>query len=174
MDTGEEGEESLFSSSRAKLYGWESGAWKERGAGVLKFNATTSATEDFEKQEMKARFIMRAHQTYRILLNTPVFKQMTIGDPIKKGEEPTAKSLGIAVVTESGKPSPHLIRVSLQASPRLKHIVDHLSSSATITKPKPSIVRYDEYKSSSENVLPQSMSFGITGTQTRDLKQRCF
>ena len=113
VDTGEEGEESKFSSSRAKLYGWEGKAWKERGAGVFKFNVSTFDSSDTANQQRRARFIMRAHQTYRILLNTPVFKQMMIGDPVKKGEEPNAKSLSIAVITDDGKPIPYLIRVRL-------------------------------------------------------------
>lgn len=51
---------------------------------------------------------MRAHQTYRVLLNTPVFKQMKIGD--SKGNEPQGKSLSFAVI-EDGKPTPYLIKV---------------------------------------------------------------
>jgi len=112
VDTGEEGEESKFSSSRAKLYGWEDKTWKERGAGVFRFNVSTSDTTDDTEQRQRARFIMRAHQTYRVLLNTPVFKEMMVGDPFKKGEEPTSKSLLIAVVTEEGKAVPYQLRVS--------------------------------------------------------------
>jgi Ran-binding protein 3 len=52
---------------------------------------------------------MRAHQTFRVLLNTPIFKQMKIGD--SKGNEPTGKSLSFSVI-EKGKPTPYLIRVS--------------------------------------------------------------
>lgn len=111
VDTGEEGEDSIFSSNRAKLYGWEGGAWKERGAGTFRFNVSTSESEDTADPPKKARFIMRAHQTYRILLNAPVFKQMLIGDPAKKGEKPTGKTLSIPVVMDDGKPMPYLIRV---------------------------------------------------------------
>ena len=56
-----------------------------------------------------ARFIMRAHQTYRVLLNAPIFKQMKVGD--SKGQEPMGKSVAFAVV-EEGKPTPYMIRVS--------------------------------------------------------------
>lgn len=121
VDTGEQGEESKFSSSRAKLYGFEDKAWKERGAGVFKFNVSPVDLSDDANPRQRARFIMRAHQTYRILLNTPVFKQMMVGDPVKKGQEPTSKSLLIAVVTEEGKAMPYQIRVHLepcQSTPR--------------------------------------------------------
>lgn len=52
---------------------------------------------------------MRAHQTFRVLLNTPVFKEMKIGD--SRGQEPAGKSFAFAVL-EDGKPTPHMIKVS--------------------------------------------------------------
>ena len=51
---------------------------------------------------------MRAHQTYRVLLNAPVFKQMSVGD--SRGSEPTGKSFAFAVI-EEGKPVPHMVKV---------------------------------------------------------------
>ena len=51
---------------------------------------------------------MRAHQTYRVLLNAPVFKQMQIGDG--KGNEPTGKSFLFAVI-ENAKPVAHMVKV---------------------------------------------------------------
>ena len=51
---------------------------------------------------------MRAHQTYRVLLNVPVFKQMQIGD--SKGNEPSGKSFSFAVI-ESAKPVAHMVKV---------------------------------------------------------------
>ena len=53
---------------------------------------------------------MRAHQTYRLLLNTPVFKEMKVGD--SKGNEPAGKSF-MFLVLENGKSTPHMVKVSL-------------------------------------------------------------
>lgn len=108
MDTGEEGEDPVFTCGRAKLYGWE-GKWKERGTGILKFNVSTSLQEGPDGPQRKARFIMRAHQTFRVLLNSPVFKEMKIGD--LKGNEPAKKQVSIAVI-EDGKPTPYLINLT--------------------------------------------------------------
>lgn len=76
---------------------------------MFKLNLTVPGLETSENFQRSGRFIMRAHQTFRVLLNTPVFKQMKIGD--SKGNEPTGKSLSFSVV-EKGKPTPYLIRVS--------------------------------------------------------------
>jgi Ran-binding protein 3 len=76
---------------------------------VFKLNLSVPRLETSENFQSSGRFIMRAHQTFRVLLNTPVFKQMKIGD--SKGNEPTGKSLSFSVV-EKGKPTPYLIRVS--------------------------------------------------------------
>ncbi|KAL8824552.1 MAG: hypothetical protein Q9191_004977 [Dirinaria sp. TL-2023a] len=118
MDTGEEGEDPVFTCGRAKLYGWE-GKWKERGTGILKFNVSTSLQEGPDGPQRKARFIMRAHQTYRVLLNSPVFKEMKIGD--LKGNEPAKKQVSIAVI-EDGKPTPYLINVTPQYSTAFQSI----------------------------------------------------
>lgn len=110
VDTGEEGEESIFTANRANLYAFE-GSWKERGRGVFKLNVATTDADESGKSQKKGRFIMRAHQTYRILLNTPVFKQMKVGDTI--GQEPSGKQVSLAVI-ESGKPTPYLIKVRIE------------------------------------------------------------
>lgn len=52
---------------------------------------------------------MRAHQTFRVLLNAPVLKRMTVGDG--KGKEPNGKSFSFGVV-EDGLLVPHLLKVS--------------------------------------------------------------
>ena len=52
---------------------------------------------------------MRAHQTFRVLLNSPVLKKMTIGDG--RGNEPSGKSFSFGVV-EDGTLVPHLLKVS--------------------------------------------------------------
>lgn len=51
---------------------------------------------------------MRAHQTYRVLLNVPVFKQMQIGD--SRGNEPSGKSFLFAII-ENAKPVAHMVKV---------------------------------------------------------------
>lgn len=108
VDTGEEGEESIFSSPRVNLYSWTGTAWKEGGRGSLKLNVPISKLNETPNLAKTGRFIMRAHQTYRVLLNTPVFKQMKIGD--SKGNEPQSKSFSFAVI-EDGKPTPYMIKV---------------------------------------------------------------
>ena len=59
---------------------------------------------------------MRAHQTFRVLLNAPVLKRMTIGDG--RGKEPTGKSFSFGVV-EDETLVPHLLKVSSFASTSL-------------------------------------------------------
>ncbi|KAL8808899.1 MAG: hypothetical protein Q9200_003914 [Gallowayella weberi] len=102
VDTGEAGEESLFLSPRAQLYIFDSGGWKEKGKGAFKLNVS-----DVEG-EKKARFIMRAHQTFRVLLNQPVFKKMQVGD--RQGKEPQGKHFSFAVI-DQGRPLPHLLKL---------------------------------------------------------------
>ena len=51
---------------------------------------------------------MRAHQTFRVLLNAPVLKRMTVGDGA--GKEPSGKSFSFGVV-EDGMLVPHLLKV---------------------------------------------------------------
>ena len=80
---------------------------------MFKLNVATTDLDEPGKSQRKGRFIMRAHQTYRILLNTPVFKQMQVGDI--KGKEPPGKQVSLAVI-EGGKPTPYLIKVRLEGS----------------------------------------------------------
>ncbi|KAJ8607676.1 hypothetical protein MRB53_040139 [Persea americana] len=97
IDTGEEGEETLF-SCRAKLYFLERGVgWKDRGTGLLKINVRevepleASTDDDPSRTVKKARLIMRADGVHRVILNSPVFKGMRFGDT--NGEEPTGKTM---------------------------------------------------------------------------------
>lgn len=92
-------------AQRAQLYHYYQSGWHEKGKGTFKLNVG-----DDNAKEKKARFIMRAHQTYRVLLNQPVFKQMQVGDP--KGGEPQGKRFSFAVI-DDGKPIPHIVKVSL-------------------------------------------------------------
>ena len=105
MDTGEEGEESLF-ASRASLYSFKNNAWKENGKGVFKFNVKPPSSE--QRTPRSGRFIMRAHQTFRLLLNAPILKEMRFGD--SKGNEPSGKSFSFAVI-EDGKLTPYIVKV---------------------------------------------------------------
>lgn len=87
-ETGEEHEHTLF-SSRAKLYYFdmkESG-WKERGVGDFRFNISRvgeleDGTEptDESHNPRKARFIMRAEGSRRLLLNSALSKNTKFGD----------------------------------------------------------------------------------------------
>lgn len=109
VETGEGGEDSIF-SSRASLYSFRDNAWKESGKGIFKLNiAPVSSEDDSSSSRKTGRFIMRAHQTYRVLLNVPVFKQMQIGD--SKGDEPSGKSFLFAVI-ENAKPVAHMLKLA--------------------------------------------------------------
>lgn len=108
VGTGEDGEKSIFSSPRVNLYCWNGSAWKEGGRGTFKLNVTLPDADGGDEFQKTGRFIMRAHQTFRVILNTPIFQQMKIGD--SKGNEPTGKSLSFSVI-ENGKPTPYLIKV---------------------------------------------------------------
>lgn len=98
----------MFSSARTSLFSWDGAAWKEGGKGVFKLNLTVTGKNTLNHIQSSGRFIMRAHQTFRVLLNTPIFERMKIGDT--KGNEPTSNTLSFSVV-EKGKPTPYLIRV---------------------------------------------------------------
>lgn len=108
VSTGEDGEDCIFSSPRTNLYSFNKG-WKERGRGTFKFNVTALCLDAQAGSRKSGRFVMRALQTYRVLLNEPVFKQMTVGDA--KGNEPSGKSFSFAVI-EEGRPIPYMIKVN--------------------------------------------------------------
>lgn len=84
LETGEEDEVTDY-SCRAKLYNYASVAdgkkeWKERGLGVVRLNVKKAAPgEDGTKP--KARLLMRAEGSHRVILNTPVKKEIKIGAP---------------------------------------------------------------------------------------------
>lgn len=63
--TGEEDEETLW-SARGKLFSFEENEWKEKGIGLLKLNQNTV--------NKISRFIMRTDGSYRLILNSPIFK----------------------------------------------------------------------------------------------------
>lgn len=103
VETGEE-EETTYFSCKAKLFHFTDKEWKERGIGTFKVNV-----REPEEGKKTARMIMRADGVLRVMLNTPIFKGMVVGDPT--GKEPTTKQINIASV-ENGRSVPLLLRVS--------------------------------------------------------------
>jgi Ran-binding protein 3 len=101
VETGEEGEETLL-SGRGKLYRFRDKTWQERGAGPLKLNVTKESPK-------KARLILRADGTHRLLLNAPITKTLRFGD--KDGEESTDGKILFTAPTASGTMETHLLRV---------------------------------------------------------------
>ncbi|KAK1058614.1 hypothetical protein LTR74_013252 [Friedmanniomyces endolithicus] len=89
LETGEEDEETEY-SCRAKVYNYattklEDGStkkeWRERGLGVLRFNVNRGRGGR-EGERPKARFLMRADGSHRVVLNTPVSKEIKVGAPM--------------------------------------------------------------------------------------------
>jgi Ran-binding protein 3 len=81
LETGEEDETTDF-NSRAKLYNFAANAdgkkeWRERGLGVLRLNVKHVSSDGEEK--VKARLLMRADGSHRVVLNTPIMKDMKFG-----------------------------------------------------------------------------------------------
>lgn len=84
LETGEE-DENVTCSGRAKLYNFVADAngkkeWKERGLGVVRLNVK-NATFDDEDAKPTARLLMRADGSHRVILNTPVKKEIKFGAP---------------------------------------------------------------------------------------------
>ncbi|PVV00557.1 hypothetical protein BB560_005059 [Smittium megazygosporum] len=86
VKTFEEDEEVLF-SSKCKLYQLEPGnpgakegaakaldKWAERGVGLLKLNMKTHLKNQDEQQQRQLRLVMRADSTFRLILNSPLFR----------------------------------------------------------------------------------------------------
>lgn len=61
---------------------------------------------------------MRADGALRVILNTPVFKGMTVGDA--SGDEPTSKQVHLASL-ENGRSVPLLLRVSCRSKNQDSH-----------------------------------------------------
>lgn len=90
--------------------------------GVLKVNVRqearsepSTAEADVEAgesagTELKARIIMRADGVHRVILNSPVFKEMKVGT--QDGEPPTGKTMFLTGM-EDGKPRLFQIKVRL-------------------------------------------------------------
>lgn len=79
--------------------------WHERGIGTFKVNVKVT---DGKEDKKAVRMIMRADGVGRVMLNTPLFKGMTVGDA--SGKEPKSKQIHLASL-ESGRSVPILLRV---------------------------------------------------------------
>jgi Ran-binding protein 3 len=97
LETGEENEDAAW-TGRAKLY-----TWQERGVGPLKLNVT-------REEPSKARFVLRADGTHRLLLNVAVTGQLRFGDA--SGEEPSDGKLLFTAPTPTGEIESHMLRVT--------------------------------------------------------------
>ncbi|KAL4996999.1 hypothetical protein BDV10DRAFT_195509 [Aspergillus recurvatus] len=106
IETGEEEEKTYF-SCKAKLFHFSNKEWRERGLGTFKVNVKiTDGVED----KKGARMIMRADGVGRVMLNTPLFKGMKVGDAA--GNEPKAtKQIHLASLEDS-RSVPLLLRHS--------------------------------------------------------------
>ena len=105
-ETGEENETSAW-IGRAKLYtmdgdGKERG-WKERGFGNIKLNVTLDKPK-------KARFVLRADGTHRLLLNAAVTKTMVFGAD-SEGARPKDGRLLFNSPNADGNLEMHLLKV---------------------------------------------------------------
>ena len=84
LETGEE-DENIACSGRAKLFIFVADAngkkeWKERGLGVVRLNVKNPTFDDEDAKPM-ARLLMRADGSHRVILNTPVKKEIKFGAP---------------------------------------------------------------------------------------------
>jgi Ran-binding protein 3 len=89
IETGEEDETTEY-SCRAKLYNYSTlpdgkKEWRERGLGMLRLNVNAGYDGD-ENSKPTARFLMRADGSHRVVLNTPIKKEIKFGTP--SGEAP--------------------------------------------------------------------------------------
>ena len=110
VETGEEGETTEY-TCRAKLYSFvDKKEWKERGVGVLRLNVTEPKPDD-ENSTIKARIVMRADGSHRVILNTPVQKALKYGDV--RGERPTGHFMSL-VGSLDGKPQLEVLQLKVR------------------------------------------------------------
>jgi Ran-binding protein 3 len=123
VETGEEGEQTIY-SSRAKVYFFDDGTWRERGVGTMKLNITRVHSDDEDDSiesddsndaessgTRKARFILRADGSHRVVLNTPFTKNMVFGGDAS-GERPTGSVLLFHGFLE-GQDKPSMLQVKV-------------------------------------------------------------
>ncbi|KAJ4335346.1 hypothetical protein N0V95_008921 [Ascochyta clinopodiicola] len=113
-ETGEENETSAW-IGRAKLYtmdgeGKERG-WKERGVGNIKLNVTLD-------EPRKARFVLRADGTHRLILNAAVTKQLIFGAD-SEGAKPKDGRLLFNSPNADGNLEMHLLKLKSERAVEL-------------------------------------------------------
>ncbi|KAF9693974.1 hypothetical protein EKO04_007797 [Ascochyta lentis] len=113
-ETGEENETSAW-IGRAKLYtmdgeGKERG-WKERGVGNIKLNVTLD-------EPRKARFVLRADGTHRLILNAAVTKQLVFGAD-SEGAKPKDGRLLFNSPNADGNLEMHLLKLKSERAVEL-------------------------------------------------------
>ncbi|KAF2275684.1 uncharacterized protein EI97DRAFT_494599 [Westerdykella ornata] len=102
LETGEEGEDTIW-SARAKLYIFRGkDGWQERGAGVVKLNVAQEGPRN-------PRFILRADGTHRLLLNARVRADLKFGTT--EGTQPEDGKLFFAAPTTDGQVLTHLLKM---------------------------------------------------------------
>lgn len=109
-ETGEEGEEVAW-VGRAKLFTYSGDgkdkSWQERGVGPFKLNVS-------KEEPKKARFILRADGTHRLILNAAVTKTLRFGDA--QGNEPKDGQVVFSTPTSDGSLELHRLRVGYKQS----------------------------------------------------------
>lgn len=113
-ETGEEHEDSAW-VGRAKLYtmdgeGKERG-WKERGTGNIKLNVT-------KEEPKKARFVLRADGTHRLILNAAVTKTLVFGAD-SEGAKPKDGRLLFNSPNSEGNLDMHLLKLKSERAVEL-------------------------------------------------------
>jgi len=113
-ETGEEGEETIW-TGRAKLYTMagegSNRGWKERGVGTFKLNITID-------EPKKARFVLRAEGTHRLLLNAAVTSNMVFGGDAQ-GEKPKDTRLLFNSPNLEGELEMHLLKLRAENAQQL-------------------------------------------------------
>ncbi|ODM16528.1 hypothetical protein SI65_08035 [Aspergillus cristatus] len=112
IETGEEEEKTYF-SCKAKLFQFSDKEWRERGIGTFKVNVKVT---DGKEDKKAVRLIMRADGVGRVMLNTPIFKGMNVGDAT--GKEPKATKQILLASLESGRSAPILLRTGSEDNAR--------------------------------------------------------
>ncbi|KAF2403425.1 hypothetical protein EJ06DRAFT_546681 [Trichodelitschia bisporula] len=122
IETGEEGEETLF-TARARLYSFIDREWKERGAGMMKLNTREVVVEDDKVDEatprkvVKARFVMRAEGSHRLILNSQIIPETNYGETT--GAKPKGGTGSFLGTLEGPRLQPLLFRMRPEMNAKL-------------------------------------------------------
>jgi len=120
VTTGEENEFNVI-QTRAKLYFFENSNWVERGRGQLRLNDMTAEAEGnatgkheggasavgtkINSKVSSSRIVMRTMGSLKVILNTKVYKGMSV-------EMPSEKSVRMTAMDESGNVKVYLVMCS--------------------------------------------------------------